>query len=237
MIPAPLLVFDSIGKRFGRRVVLRVASLWGTAGRITVLLGRNGSGKSTLIRAGLGIVKPDHGSIRWEREILDRPRLHDLARRGLLFIPDRGLLSRRLRLAAQLELYAEAFGGNVQDAVQAEGLEGLLDSRVGELSGGEERRAEMAIARLRKPRCLLADEPFAGLAPLDRDRVAQDLLEQAASGVAVIVTGHEVEDLLGVADEVVWMVAGTTHVLGTAEAARVHDQFRREYLGADRGVT
>jgi ABC-type multidrug transport system ATPase subunit len=233
---APLIALDSIGKAFGSRVVLRSASLWAHAGSITVLLGRNGSGKSTLIRVGLGLLRADRGTVRWDGELLEAPTLHELARRGLFFVPDKGLLSRRLRLRDQLELYAEAFGSSVEEAVAAEGLEGRLDLRAGQLSGGEERRAEMALARLRKPLCLLADEPFAGLAPLDRARVAEDLREQTVRGAAVIVTGHEVEELLAVADQVIWMVAGTTHVLGSAAAARGHDQFRREYLGPTRGT-
>jgi ABC-type multidrug transport system ATPase subunit len=234
MSPA-LLTFDSIGKSFGRRQVLHSGSLWGTAGQITVLLGRNGCGKSTLIRAGLGLIRATHGLTRWEDQVV-APSLPDLARRGLFFVPDRGLLSRRLNLRAQLELYADAFGGSVDEAARAEGIHHLLEQRTVQISGGEERRAELALARLRGPRCLLADEPFAGLSPLDRGRVSSDLREHAAAGVAVIVTGHEVEDLLAVADEVIWMVAGTTHVLGSPEAARNHHQFRREYLGPERGV-
>jgi ABC-type multidrug transport system ATPase subunit len=232
----PLFTLDSVGKSFRGRAVLRTASVWASPGKITVLLGRNGCGKSTLIRAGLGLVRWDHGTARWEDEVLTAPRLYELARRGLFFIPDHGLLSRRLCVRDQMQIYSEVFGGSIDEAAEAEGLGGLLDLMPGQLSGGEERRAELAFARLRKPRCLIADEPFAGLSPLDRARVGRDLSELASAGVAIIVTGHEVEDLLGVADEVVWMVAGSTHVLGSAVAAREHDQFRREYLGPDRGV-
>jgi ABC-type multidrug transport system ATPase subunit len=231
-----LLSFDSFGKTFGRETVLRSASVWATPGRVTVILGRNGSGKSTLIRAGLGLISADHGTTRWAGEIRVRPRLHDLARQGLFFVPDRGLLSRRLPLGEQIGFYASAYGGDPEAVARALGLYDLLGLRAGQLSGGEERRAEMALVRLRAPRCLIADEPFAGLAPKDRERVAAELTGHAARGVAVIVTGHEVEELLAIADEVVWMVAGTTHVIGAPDAARAHHQFRREYLGAKRAV-
>ncbi len=56
--------------------------------------------------------------------------------------------------------------------------------------------------------------------------------ELAGQGSAVVVTGHDVTDLLAVADDVTWMVAGTTHQLGTPAEARRHDQFVREYLGS-----
>jgi ABC-type multidrug transport system ATPase subunit len=227
----PILALDSFGKSFGERTVLHSASLWGSPGRITVLLGRNGCGKSTLIKLGVGLLSADHGTTRWAGEALRRPRLHELGRRGLFFLPDRGLLSRRLPLGEQIGFYAETFGGDRQAVAEEFRLADLLDLRVGELSGGEARRSELALVRLRSPLCLVADEPFTELAPIDRAVVAEELRAHARRGAAVIATGHEVEDLLAVADEVVWMVAGTTHILGSVQAALEQGQFRREYLG------
>ena len=110
-------------------------------------------------------------------------------------------------------------------------LEERLDQRPAELSGGERRRAELALAMMRRPRCLLADEPFAGINPSDGEVLAAALREMAREGCAIVVTGHEVPQLLALADSVVWMVAGTTHGLGSAAEAVSHSQFRREYLG------
>jgi len=61
--------------------------------------------------------------------------------------------------------------------------------------------------------------------------VATALRARAAAGTAILVTGHEVEDLFDLADEVIWMVAGTTHGLGPPDEAARHHQFRLEYLG------
>jgi len=231
----PVLMLDSFGKSFAGKTVLHAASLFVHPGRITVLLGRNGSGKSTLLRLGVGLLRADHGITRWEGEVRARPSLSVLARRGLFYLPDRGLLSRRLPVGSQLGLYAERFGGSLDGVVAELRLGGLLDLNVSQLSGGEERRVELALARLARPRCLIADEPFVGQSPRDRTVVSEELLAHARRGAAVVGTGHEVEDLFAVADEVVWMVAGTTHVLGSPEAAAQHHQFRREYLGP-RGV-
>jgi ABC-type lipopolysaccharide export system ATPase subunit len=100
-----------------------------------------------------------------------------------------------------------------------------------QLSGGERRRADIALAWICAPRCLLADEPFAGIDPADRELIGQVLLELAREGCALVVSGHEVPHLLETADDVVWMTAGTTHGLGAPEAAVMNDQFQREYLG------
>jgi ABC-type branched-subunit amino acid transport system ATPase component len=84
---------------------------------------------------------------------------------------------------------------------------------------------------LREPRCLIADEPFFGIAPRDAERISASLRAMARAGCAVLITGHEVETLFETADAVIWLTAGTTHELGDPARARRHDQFRREYLG------
>lgn len=78
------------------------------------------------------------------------------------------------------------------------------------------------------------DEPFAGVEPMDRPLVARGLARLREAGTAIVISGHDVEDIFGLSDRILWVTAGTTHWLGTpAEAAR-HEQFRREYLGPGR---
>lgn len=229
-----VLLADSMGRAFGRTEVLKSATLWAREGRVTVLFGRNGAGKTTLLRAAVGLIRRDFGTVRYLGRHRPRPRLHRLAREGLFFLPDRSLLSNRFSIAGHLREIHQRFGTRWDDAVELVGLEDHLDKRPLELSGGERRRAAVALALQRRPRCLLADEPLEGIEPRDQDRVGAALAALARSGAAVVLTGHDVEPLFAVADEVVWMVAGTTHGLGTPERARAHDQFRREYLGPRR---
>ena len=97
------------------------------------------------------------------------------------------------------------------------------------------RRVELALAVSTHPRCLIADEPFLGIAPKDAEILHVALRELAESGTAIIVTGHEVDTLLRLADEVFWHTAGTTHALGDPVEARQHHQFGREYLAGISG--
>ncbi len=213
--------------------MLKAASAWASPGRVTVVLGRNGSGKSTLLRCAVGLDRPAEGVVRYADELHVRPRLSRLAARGLFYLPDQGLLSRRMTFGEHLGLFARRF--EITDArvvTERLGAADLLDSYPGQLSGGEKRRCELTIALARRPRCLLADEPLAEVEPRDRPMVAASMRDLARSGAAVLVTGHEVEDLLAIADEVIWMTAGTTHGLGSPAEARAHTQFRREYLGS-----
>ena len=145
-------------------------------------------------------------------------------------------MERHLKAAARISGLAHRpgvahHGGDRLAVAERMGIAHLMRQRPFQISSGERRRAELALALLRGPRCLLADEPFAGITPADRAAVAGALRELAGQGSAVVVTGHDITDLLAVADNVTWMVAGTTHQLGTAEEARGHDQFVREYLG------
>jgi ABC-type lipopolysaccharide export system ATPase subunit len=110
-------------------------------------------------------------------------------------------------------------------------LEHLLSSFGTQLSGGERRLTDIALSMLKQPLCLLADEPFQGMAPIDGERIARALHTLRDNGTAILVTGHEVNALFEIADEIVWMTGGTTHLLGSVAQARAHDQFRREYLG------
>lgn len=228
----PRLRLDSFGKKYGLKTVLKSASAWAWPGRITLVMGRNGCGKTTLLRCGLGLTWSDFGVV-----LLDgRPvtgGLPALSRVGVSFLPDRRLLSPRLTLREHVRAFTQARGVTF-DATPAAPLEveALLDSKPGQMSGGERRRAEIWLTVAAASSCLIADEPFLGIAPADRGRVAEALRRLAATGAAVLLTGHEVEDLFELADEVIWMVAGTTHGLGSPDEAARNAQFRLEYLGS-----
>ena len=151
---------------------------------------------------------------------------------GLFYLPDAGLLSRRKTLSWHLTQLGDRFPKEVrkQDPPGLD-VDPLLRKTVWEMSGGEERRAELSLAWARRPMCLLADEPLAGIAPKDQETVSTVVRAMADEGCAVVITGHDVRPLLALADRIVWMVAGTTHGIGSPSEALVHEQFRREYLG------
>jgi lipopolysaccharide export system ATP-binding protein len=228
----PLLTADCVGKSFSGRRILSSASLRAEPGRLKVLLGRNGAGKSTLLRIAAGCVQPDTGSVHWNGEAIMKATLPNLARLGLFYLPDHDLLSNAFSVRAQLDMIHRQFGGlHPELAAERMGVAALLDRKPWTPSGGELRRVELAAVFARQPRCLLADEPYRGVAPQDAERLTRAFRELASEGVAVVVTGHEVPTLLDAADCVVWSTSGTTYELGTPEAASRDERFRREYLG------
>ena len=226
-----VLELDSVGKSFGGRRILTSASLRAEAGLVTALLGRNGVGKSTLLAIAAGGIRADYGRIIFRDRMWERPTRAALACGGLFFLPMHELLIPTMLVGAQLDLVTRTFGtapdGALLDQLR---VQDLRDRRPLTLSGGERRRADLAAAVCRTPVCLLADEPLRDLAPLDAECCADVLRSLARAGCAVVVTGHEVEPLLQVADRVVWCTEGTTYDLGTPASAVEHWAFRRGYL-------
>lgn len=226
------LEVDGAAMSFGGRRVLTSASLRAEPGRVTGLMGRNGAGKSTLLRIAAGLLRPDHGRVTVDGAWVERPAHHQLARRGLYFLPADGSLGRTLRVGEQLDMMRARWATSPDASLLAAlRVEPLRDRPMTRLSGGERRRAALAMAVVRQPHCLLADEPLRDLAPIDREAFGLVLRALAAAGTAVVVTGHEVPELMGVIDRVTWCTGGTTRELGAPEAAREVWDFRREFLG------
>ena len=228
----PLLSADCVSKSFSGRRVLSSASLRAVPGELRVLLGRNGTGKSTLLRIAAGLIAPDTGAVHFNGRAYLAARLSRLAGEGVFFLPDHDLLSNAFTVRQQLDMFRLQYAG--RDPVQAMeemGVSVHLDKRPRDLSGGERRRAEIAAVLVRQPRCLLADEPYRGVSPRDAEVMTTAFTMLARSGVAVVITGHEVPTLLGAFEHVTWCTSGTTYELGAPSAAMTNEAFSREYLG------
>jgi lipopolysaccharide export system ATP-binding protein len=228
-----VLEVDGLGKSFWRTTVLKSASFRAVAGEVTALMGRNGSGKTTMLRISVGRVGAGYGRIFWRGDFVERPRLFRMAREGLFFSAQESALTSHFTVGDHLDAVVRTFGGGdrVEEVVARMRLSEFLGRRPQQISGGERQRASLAMALLRRPVCLLMDEPFSGVAPRDRPLIAAGLRGLRDDGCAVVVSGHDVEELFDVADQVMWVVAGTTHWLGSPAEAATHPQFRREYLG------
>ena len=229
-----LLVAQSMGKWFGTTQVLKNATLWCNPGRVTVLIGRNGCGKSTLINVTLGLRRPDYGLVRMGDWATEYPQAAELVSRGVCYSPQQGMLIPKFTIRHHLRMFVDRYGGDPEEAARRVGIGHVLDQRPNQVSGGEKKRAEMALVLIRRPTVLLADEPLAGLPPAERESLGELLRDLAASGTSVVLTGHDAPELFGLADEITWMSAGTTHQLGSPREALLHDQFVREYLGPGR---
>jgi ABC-type multidrug transport system ATPase subunit len=217
-----LFAADSVTVSLGGRVILREAYVDAIPGAITALVGRSGSGKTTLFNVMVGRRRPDRGQVRWNGEMLRVPSLPALARRGLVYHPDHPWLARHLSLADHFRL---AGIHNPGEAIEAFGVGSWTGTRIGSLSGGELRLAELAFALALRPIVVLLDEPFRGLDPAHRERIARALRGFAEQGGAVLYADHDVESVRVTADRLFSMEAGATRVVLEFKDRPLHEWY------------
>jgi ABC-type multidrug transport system ATPase subunit len=199
---------EGVSLERGGRAILRQAYVDAVGGTVTGLVGRIGAGKTTLLRVLVGRSRPDAGQVRWEGARQRRPRLDALACRGLAYVPDHPWLCPRLTVRAHLELAGRVAG---RDWRSVAGIaRSSLDHRPGELSTGERRLSELAVAAILGTRALVLDEPFRELDPIHRECFGTLLRERAVAGCAVLFADHDVASVLGFADRLFSIETGAT---------------------------
>jgi lipopolysaccharide export system ATP-binding protein len=227
------LLAESISRSFGGRRILSSARLSAASGEVVGILGRMGTGKSTLLKICVGMLESPTGWVRFAGHQHTRPHLSTLAARGMFYLAELDNLSRAMTVEQHFEKIEQRFGvGDRSSAIDFLSLGDLLESRVDMLSGGEVKRVEMALALVRRPLCLIADEPFRSADPLICQLLGESFKRLASQGCAVVVSGHEVNLLRPFLDSVTWVTSGTTYRFGSTEAAWSDEAFAREYLGS-----
>jgi ABC-type multidrug transport system ATPase subunit len=199
-------------------------------GQLVAIVGPSGAGKTTLLEAIAGITTPTSGAV-----YLDGVDLHGHLRtfRSVLgFVPQDDIihadlpLERTLRYAARLRLpsstTASAIDDAVRDAMEAVGLTDYADVRVGALSGGQRKRASIAVELITEPHVFFLDEPTSGLDPITSAELITRLRDLSDDSATVVFTTHSVADL-DACDRIVFMTrGGSVGFVGT-----LHDALER----------
>jgi ABC-type multidrug transport system ATPase subunit len=204
--------------RSGRReevTLLDAASFSIPAGELVAIIGPSGAGKTTLLEAIAGISPATAGSVRF-----DGVDVHANAgsfRSVLGFVPQDDIihadlpLERTLRYAARLRLPSATSPADVDaavdDALAAVGLTDQRGIRVGALSGGQRKRASIAVELLTDPHVFFLDEPTSGLDPLTSAEVVTRLRQLADRSATVVFTTHSIDDL-ALCDRILFMTRG-----------------------------
>ena len=185
-------------------------------------VGRNGAGKTTTMRIVCGLLSADGGTVTWQGGPIDGKR-----REGIGYMPEERGLYPKMRIADQLEYFAVLHGASHERARAAArswldrlGLADRVVARVDALSHGNQQRVQLAAALVHGPDLLILDEPFAGLDPIATDVMVGVLREQAARGVPVLFSSHQLELVEHVCDAVAIVDHGRLVACGRIDELR-----------------
>jgi len=220
--PAPIVTVDGVVHAYGGQPVLRGVDLALRPGEIYALLGPNGAGKTTLIRAICGRIRPDGGAVRLNGR---DPARVPAARAGLGLVPQEIALYPNLTVAENVETFAMLAdvprAGLAAAVARALALTRTTDRArvpVRHLSGGYQRRANIAAAIVHQPSLLILDEPTVGVDQDAREAVDAVIRGLRDLGVAVLMTTHDLDQAGALADRVGFLREGELVLEGEPRA-------------------
>jgi ABC-type branched-subunit amino acid transport system ATPase component/ABC-type branched-subunit amino acid transport system permease subunit len=242
-----ILEVANVSKHFGGIRAVSDASLALGAGEIHALIGPNGAGKTTLFNLVSGMYRPDQGKVLLGGSAIQGLPAQDICQQGLarsfqitsLFraasIYENIRLSLQARHPGRFNLWRDIDSYKDIHAETAElirflGLEGIEDIQGGELSYGGQRLVDLGIALGSKPHVLLLDEPLAGLAAAERERVS-NLIRNIAANIPVLIVEHDIDRVLGFSHRVTVMNQGEVLMTGTPEEIRSDRRVQEIYTG------
>lgn len=210
------VTIENLILKYTQKSIIQDFSATINAGEFVGIFGANGAGKSTLLRALLGLIKPQAGRIR----IMGKPCQRGNAHIGYLSqfrqFAVTNKLSGRAYLSAAYHGYRWGLPFANKDAqsqletvIQLTNTEDFIDQPYLQLSGGERQRIALAQALLGQPKILLLDEPLSGLDPSQQEKMVHLIQTiQQQLNIAVLFTAHDMNPLLGVMNQVIYLAQG-----------------------------
>jgi branched-chain amino acid transport system ATP-binding protein len=208
-----MLRLSNLRAAYGAAPVLQGVSLEVGAGETVALLGPNGAGKSTLLAAITGTIARREGEILFENRNLVRERSHEIVARGVRLVPEGRLVFAPFTVEDNLRLGALCLRGDLHERFDyVYELFPRLAERAaqpaGTLSGGEQQMLAIGRALMSKPRLLLLDEPFLGLAPLVVQVIRTALEKLRASGLTMLIVEQKLDIALSFAQRAYVLIRG-----------------------------
>ncbi len=242
-----LLEITDVTLRFGGLVAVDNVSLKVEEGEVFALVGPNGAGKSTLIKQIAGGLRPDAGQVLLEGKNVTDLNTAARARLGLGRTFQISALAMEDTVLQNAVLGALGAGGSpfrfwrsalkdaglratAQEAIARVGLQDYANKRTAELSHGQRRQLEVAVALTLKPKAFVRDEPMAGLGTEGSKRLT-GFLDGLRAQAPILLVEHDMDAVFALADRISVLVYGAVIATGTVEEIRRNSDVRAAYLG------
>ncbi|MDV3243784.1 MAG: ABC transporter ATP-binding protein [Nitrososphaerales archaeon] len=223
---------------YGRLQILTEVSMEAREAGVTVVVGPNGSGKSTLLKTVAGLTSIYQGSVSLNGQTISRLPPHEIARKGLAYLPQTESVFTQLTVAENIKMAAYTVSNSdvparLENAIEMfPPISKYMGSKVQNLSGGERQMVAMAMALMRKPSVMLFDEPTANLSP----KLAIEVLKKVESlarerGITVVLVEQNARRALEIGDWAYLLVGGKTAFSGEAKELLNHKELAQLYLG------
>ena len=218
-----MLDVRNLNVHHGRAQLLFDVSFTANAGEVLVLVGRNGAGKSTTMKAVMGLLPDVSGDIRFDGQSIAGLTPHEIAQRGLGYVPEDRRIFTDLTVAENLEVGRLPSRQNVSDAPRWSvervcelfpKLREMLTRPGGQMSGGEQQMLTIARTLMGNPKAILLDEPSEGLAPIVVQDIARTVQALKREGLCVILSEQNLNFARAVADRAVVIDRGSVTFSG-----------------------
>jgi lipopolysaccharide export system ATP-binding protein len=234
----PLLRTDKLVKIYGGRAVVNGVDINVKRGEIVGLLGPNGAGKTTTFYMIVGLVRPNSGRVFFsDTDVTDQP-MYRRAREGMGYLPQEESIFRKLTVEQNIMAILETQKLNKRERKQRceqllsqFGIEHVAKQFALTLSGGEKRRLTIARSLVTNPSLLMLDEPFSGVDPIAVYDVQQIITDLRKSGLAIIITDHNVRETLNIVDRAYLIYEGRVESQGNKDFLLNDPISRKLYLG------
>lgn len=222
------LEINHLTRKFGDRTAVDDVSFKVHDGRLTGFVGANGAGKTTVMRMILGVLGPNAGDVTMNGQPLNEPM-----RRSFGYMPEERGLYPKMKVREQLIYFARLHGlsklqaaGNADELLQLLNLQERANDPVETLSLGNQQRAQVAVSLVHSPSALILDEPFSGLDPIAVDTILAVLEANAARGIPVLLSSHQLDLVERLCDDLVIISEG--RVVAQGSIAELQRQYSKD---------
>jgi len=234
-----ILSVKGLGRRYGKRMVVKDIDLYVKRGEVVGLLGPNGAGKTTTFYMITGMITPTIGDVFLDEENITSCAMYQRARKGIGYLAQEASIFGKLSVKDNLKLVLQ-MRRNFSKIKQEKKLKSLLDelsithlinNKGSTLSGGERRRVEIARTLSMDPDFILLDEPFAGVDPIAVEEIQDIVFSLKRKNIGVLITDHNVRETLSITDRSYLLYDGRILKSGDSLFLANDDEAKRLYLG------